>query len=130
MSDTSVCNDGRPLRPCPCGDDRCYTCDPQDGDTLEQRIKDTIRATRCRYERGQDHPDEPKRVEDAVPQAVAALMQPDPETVCVSRNDLAEVLWHAGPMPLHASHAAERLWDTRTDWPGSLANCPEAEATR
>lgn len=94
--EASVCNDGCPLRPCPCGDDRCYTCDP-----------------------------------DGVPQAVAALMQPDPDTVCVSRNDLAEVLWHAGPMPAHASEAAIRMWGSRgDDWRGSLTSCPDREATR
>lgn len=53
----------------------------------------------------------------------------DKETVCVSREDLAEVLWHSGLMPLHASHAAERLWNTRTDWPGILADCPNSSMT-
>lgn len=55
----------------------------------------------------------------------------DGETVRVSREDLAEVLWHAGPMPAHASEAAIRMWGSRgDDWRGSLTSCPDREATR
>lgn len=40
MTDRNECLCGRPLRPCPCGWDWCTTCDPGDGETLEQRITD------------------------------------------------------------------------------------------
>lgn len=53
----------------------------------------------------------------------------DPDTVCVSRRDLAEVLWHAHITPTHAAEAAVRLWTASDDWQGVLASCPDQEAS-
>lgn len=45
--------------------------------------------------------------------------------VCVSRSDLAEVLWHSNKLPIHASQAAARIWASHDNWPGALAGCPD-----